>query len=108
MTVLNANLEGIRQTEKGTTVTDMTREQIIEKLKEFVSGESGMAGINEGTKLMATGVLDSLLIVSIISFCEQEFSCAFGPDEFEEQHFENIGALADQVCRNLDKQKALR
>jgi acyl carrier protein len=86
-------------------VIDVKREQIVEKLKEFVSKESGLRGIAEETKLMASGALDSLLIVSIISYCETELSCSFGPDELEEQHFENVGALADQVCRHLHTQQ---
>lgn len=89
-------------------MTEVNREQIIEKLKEFISNESGVQAINEQTKLVATGVLDSLLIVTIISYCEREFQCAFGPDEFEEQHFETIVTLADQICRHLEKGKEMQ
>lgn len=78
-----------------------TREQVVEKLREFVSIESGVPGITEETPLIASGVLDSFLIVSIIAYCEREFSCSFEPDEFEEQHFKTIGALADKVGGHL-------
>lgn len=87
---------------------EVMREHVVEKPREFVSRESGVSGIKEETALIASGVLDSLLIVSIISYCEREFSCAIGPDEFEEQHFKTIGTLADQLCGHLQKQTETR
>lgn len=87
---------------------EVIREHIVEKLREFVSKESGLSGIKEETALIASGVLDSFLIMSIISYCEREFSCAIGPDEFEEKHFRTIGTLADQLCGHLQKQLETR
>ena len=58
--------------------------------------------------MVATGVLDSPLIVFIISYCEWEFQCVFGPDESEEQHFETIITLADQISRHLQKAKEMQ
>jgi acyl carrier protein len=54
---------------------------------------------------LEAGVLDSLMIMTIIAYCEEAFNCSFDPDELEEKDFETLTALADQVCLKLDKAK---
>jgi acyl carrier protein len=81
---------------------DNTRERVCEKLKQLLIRETSITGIDHKTKLLAAGIVDSLLILSIISYCEKEFGCVFEPNELEEQHFETIEVLADQVCRKLE------
>ena len=80
---------------------DNTRELVCEKLRQLLIRETSITGIDGKTKLLAAGIVDSLLILSIISYCEKEFGCAFEPNELEEQHFETIEVLADQVCHKL-------
>jgi acyl carrier protein len=89
-------------------MTEVNREVVIATLKEFIVRESGLgetAKIDAQTRLLEAGVLDSLMIMTIIAYCEEAFNCSFDPDELEEKDFETLTALADQVCLKLDKAK---
>ncbi|MBW4080400.1 acyl carrier protein [Paenibacillus sp. S150] len=57
---------------------------------------------NEHTNLLASGILDSLTIVRLIVFLEEQFQISL--DHYLElKHFESISAIAAVIDRELVK-----
>jgi methoxymalonate biosynthesis acyl carrier protein len=80
----------------------MERNNILEALSRFVMEERNLedASILEPyTNLFEAGLFDSLLAVSLVSFCESEFGCEIQMSELSEENFGSLGALADLVVR---------
>ena len=88
---------GLETETQNMTMDEITHDSIVGKLVCFIKSESGFAGIDAETKLLSAGILDSLMIVSIIGFCETEFGCSFSAEEVEENDFESIRTLANRV-----------
>jgi len=56
--------------------------------------------INEGTELMATGLLNSLAIVRLVSEIESEYSMRIPFMEIGKENFSSIGAIERMLNRN--------
>jgi acyl carrier protein len=83
-----------------TAMPELSHATIADKLKQFIATESGLGdtvNIDQETKLLKEGILDSLMIMSVIGFCEREFGCSFAPDEVGEEDFGTIKALSTRV-----------
>lgn len=79
-----------------------SREQIASGIVEFLRRETNFddkSGISEGTRLAELGLLDSLMMLSLVTFCEERFGCQIQPDDLTEESTESPLALADLVVR---------
>lgn len=86
------------------------REDILATLSAFVTdqlldGEYGE--LTETTPLLKWGVIDSLSMLVLISFIEDDFEVHVPDDEVRPEQFETLGRLADLLMR-LQKQEAAR
>ena len=66
---------------------------VATEIRTFVVGESGLEDasfLSKDTDLMEAGILDSLMMVSIITFCEERFGCAFSLEELTEENFRSV------------------
>src|ERR1051326_2246359 len=72
--------------------------EILNELKQFIANEllDGQdAGLDATTPLLEWGVIDSLAMVSLLSFIEKRFHISVPDEEVRPRNFENLQALAD-------------
>ena len=78
-------------------------EKIIAALRVFISDESGLDDIgfiDDNTDLIEAGVLDSLLMVMLVSFCEEEFNKTIDLEDVTDENFRSLNTIAEYVLEN--------
>jgi acyl carrier protein len=83
-------------------MTDSGSPSMVESfLRDFIVKEIGVSSgsppIGESTKLIETGVLDSLSVLKLVMFIEDKFGIKVGADEVIPDNFETLDAMADFV-----------
>lgn len=75
----------------------MKRDAIEAVLVDFVARElldGDARDLDERTPLLELGIIDSLTIVSLLSFLEERFGARIAPERVRPEHFVNIAAIA--------------
>ena len=73
---------------------------VAEKIQNFVLDKFPLArkrGISLQDHLLDSGIVDSLGVLDLVSFVEQEFGIAVADDELGPEHFQTIEALSQFV-----------
>jgi len=65
-------------------------------LKDFLPGEDPDM-LTPTTPLVSSGVLDSLAMLRLVSFLEQEFSIRIEAYEADEEHFDTLQAICEMI-----------
>jgi acyl carrier protein len=65
-------------------------------LKEFLPGEDPSM-LTPTTALVSSGVLDSLAMLRLVNFLEQEFGVRIEAYEADEEHFETLQAICEMI-----------
>ncbi len=65
-------------------------------LDQFLNGEDADA-LTETTSLVTAGILDSLAVLQLVEFLEQQYGVDIRPDEMTVEHFDTIQDIADLV-----------
>lgn len=69
-----------------------------EALRRYFADELGqaalVAGLKDDDSLLEKGILDSIQIVRLTAFLEENFGIAVGDDELVPENFETIASLA--------------
>lgn len=76
-----------------------------ERIKEFILKHFPLArknGLKRGEKWLETGLIDSLGILDLVQFLEQEFSLVISDDELQPENFESLEAVADFTLRKSE------
>ena len=76
----------------------MTNVQIIEKLTTYFGKEQGAKDLSPSDSLLEKGVLDSLAIVKLLSYLEEEFDVEIDDADFDPENFETIDSIAKLVA----------
>ncbi|MDN5202269.1 phosphopantetheine-binding protein [Fulvivirgaceae bacterium BMA10] len=79
---------------------DKIKKYIINKIM-FESDES-LLGCSES--LLEKGIVDSLAIVNLVSFVENEFDVKISNDDITIQNFESVEAISNLVEKSLQQQ----
>ena len=84
----------------------MEIETVKEKVKqfildEFLPGENPEA-LNDSTKLITDGILDSIASLKLVSFLEEQFSVKVEAHEVNADHLNRLPQIADLVLSKLD------
>lgn len=66
-------------------------------LKEFLPGEDPNE-LTETTELVSTGILDSLAILTLVSFLEEEFGIEVASHEADEEHLNTLEDIAKLIA----------
>ena len=70
-------------------------------LRDFIVNEVGVKSdlpkIEENTKLIETGILDSLSVLKVVIFIEEKFGFKVTADEVIPDNFETLGAMTSFV-----------
>ena len=79
--------------------------EIKEKIRQFilkeVCSESGIQSIEEDEPLIDSGILDSLGILKLLSFLDEEYGIDLSSAEIKPENFVNIQTISELV----EKQK---
>ena len=78
----------------------MAQSALDEKIKQFVLKTFPLArknGLKDGEKWLETGLLDSLGILDLVHYLEQEFSIHITDDELLPENFESLAAVTKFV-----------
>ena len=85
----------------------MTMQSIEEKVQAFLLDKFPLArkaGLGKNTPLLEKGILDSLGILDVVSFLENEFSLTINDDELLPENFQSLQSLSSFVLNKNGKQ----
>lgn len=77
--------------------TDHVKEQIRSFLKKNFPG-AGRHRLSDDEALLATGIVDSLGVLDLVSFLEKQFQIRVADEELTPENFETIAALTSLIC----------
>ena len=80
---------------------------IRHSLREFIVNQSNLEDssvLQDDTDLFAIGLLDSLMTVTLVAFCEEEFQCQMDIEELSPENFSSLNALTAFVYRKVNGQ----
>ena len=85
----------------------ISAEAVENKLKSFIAGRSGLvtsSEIDRDTKILSSGLLDSLAFVELIMFIETEFKIRLSETtEVNIKTMDSMGQIIQTVLTALDK-----
>lgn len=73
------------------------QEKIIKYIEEKLSNEELEDGIELTEDLLGSGILDSLAMMKLISFLEEEFDCKVLPEEMVIENFMTVGKIINYL-----------
>jgi acyl carrier protein len=79
----------------------MDKAEIADEIRQFVARESNIADdglLGDDVDLFSDGILDSLMVVSLVSFCEERFGWQLNGQEFSEDDIRTISGLASLIA----------
>ena len=78
----------------------MEHKEIVGALANFFDEEDIVEETDvlfNGTDLIDSGIVDSLVLVMLVMFCEERFDCALEPDELVEDNFRSLEKIAEYI-----------
>lgn len=84
-------------------ITDQIRRFIVDELTH----EDGHETITDLDSLLERGILDSLGLLKVLAFIEDEYKITVSDEHIVPEHFESIGAIASLV-QSLSKRNSPR
>lgn len=80
----------------------MPVDTVSEKIKSFIWKNFPLArkrSIHNDDLLLEGGIIDSLGVLNLVSYVEEEFQISVSDDDLVPDHFRTIGHLADFVLK---------
>jgi acyl carrier protein len=79
----------------------VTVDDVEHQLRLFLIDELGVPAelLDADVPLLEGGLIDSLGVVSLVAFCEEELACAVPAEEIAPDAFESLGSLVEAVTR---------
>jgi acyl carrier protein len=89
----------------------MQSDIVVEKIKRIVVEDLDVnlsyEDLNETVPLFEEGLgFDSVVLVELISFIEKRFNIEMGDEALNMDTFQNLGSVAQVICRQLAEQHA--
>lgn len=79
----------------------------ILRIRQFVLQTFPLARrrkVSDGDDLLQSGIIDSLGVLELVTFFQQEFSLAVADEDLTPEHFQSIDCMARFVERSLQLQ----
>lgn len=76
-----------------------------DRIKDFILRHFPMArkqGLKSDEKWLETGMIDSLGILDLVHFLEEEFSVTISDDELQPENFQSLDAVVEFVGNKRD------
>lgn len=77
------------------------QKEIIKYIEEHLSNEDLDNGIDLDEDLLGSGILDSLGMMKLIAFIEEEYSCKIQPEEMVVENFMTVGNIITFLTQKL-------
>ena len=77
------------------------QEKIIKYIEEELSNEELDDGIELTEDLLGSGILDSLGMMNLISFLEEEFNCKVLPEEMVIENFMTVANIIEYLKHKI-------
>lgn len=71
----------------------------VRKILAEVGAQGDVTAVGDSDSLLASGVLDSMAMVGLVSALETKFGIAIGDDELSPEHFDTVTAIAALVAQ---------
>ena len=84
-------------TEAATTV--MTEERVKSTVKTFILSAISVKDLRDDDDLFASGIVNSLFAVQLMTFIEKKFDIEVGMDDLDMENFKSLNAAAAFVVR---------
>lgn len=78
--------------------TIVTEVQISQILSNYFGNELGAKDLKGDDSLLSSGILDSLAIVKLLSFVEDEFDVEIADADFDPENFETLNSIARLIA----------
>ena len=72
----------------------------LERIRQFIEGhipKANQQGVNDDDQLLENGLLDSLAILDVVTFLEEEFGISISDDELTPDNFQSIRTMSIYV-----------
>ena len=81
--------------------------QIEREVREFISKELAreLGTVENDDSLLEAGVIDSLGVLSLVSFIEQRYRIVVTEDEMMPENFDSIEAIAGFIARRREPER---
>ena len=80
----------------------MQLDHVTDRIKNFLAGHFPLARkVSNEDRLLGNGVIDSLGVLEIVTFLEQEFKISVGDEDLLPANFQSISQLTAFVERKL-------
>jgi acyl carrier protein len=79
----------------------MMQEKIIKYIEEELASEEIDGGLEVTEDLLGSGILDSLGMMKLIAFLEEEFACKVLPEEMVIENFMTVAHMNDYLESKL-------
>jgi acyl carrier protein len=80
----------------------MTLSDVVERTRNYVLEQFLYARtdvrLSESEPLFERGIVDSMGVVELVQFLENEYDILIDDDEVTEQHFRSLRSIAEFVC----------
>jgi acyl carrier protein len=85
-----------------------TQAEIIDEVRSYILRElvSGQRALDASTRLLHTGILDSLSAANLVGFLEQRYQIEVLPHEMDPEHLDTLTAIARLVADKLARRGA--
>jgi acyl carrier protein len=83
----------------------MQSQTLEDRIREFVLKQFPLArktAVQAGGKWLETGMIDSLGILDLVHFLEEEFTFSVSDDELQPENFESLEAVAAFVVKKRE------
>lgn len=88
-------------------MTHMENADIANKITKFITNSFASARrqkINEDTNLLENGVVDSMGVLELVTFLQDEFSLAVSDDQLSPENFQDVRSMVRFVQQNVQLQ----
>ena len=76
-----------------------TKETLRNFVKELLAEQGVTIDFSDDTSLNLTGILDSISVLQILVFMEQEFGFDFSDQDFDQTDFDSINSMMELIDR---------
>ena len=82
--------------------------EVQRDIRQFIQSElkRDVGAVGEADSLLEAGILDSLGVLRVVGFIEQQYGIAVTDDEMMPENFETLAAIAAFVERRLGATRA--
>jgi len=92
-------MPGIWDAKQGKDFMSIRRGETSQAIREFITSAVSLPNLDDEADLFASGIVNSLFAVQLMTFIEKKFSIEVGMDDLDMANFKSVQATSDFVIR---------